>query len=302
MPQPLSRPAATLVGFVAVLLWALLAVFTAASGTMPAFQLTAITFAIGGVSLLLIRPSSLKAMQQPPQVWLLGVGGLFGYHFAYFFALRHAPPVEAGLINYLWPLLIVVFSALLPGEKLTWKHIAGCALALAGAVLVVTRGEGFSFETQYGLGYFAALCAALAWSSYSVLSRRFADVPSEAVTGFCLATAVLAGLCHLALETTVWPADLWQWLAILGLGLGPVGLAFYVWDIGVKRGDIQVLGAASYSAPLLSTLILILAGYASYSHIILAACLLITAGAILAASDLLFRRRRLDPTSAPPHS
>ena len=301
MPQRLSRPAATLVGFVAVLLWALLAVFTAASGTMPAFQLTAITFAIGGVSLLLIRPSSLKAMQQPPQVWLLGVGGLFGYHFAYFFALRSAPPVEAGLINYLWPLLIVVFSAFLPGERLKWQHILGCLLALAGAVLIVTKGRGLTLDAQYLPGYLAALCAALAWSSYSVLSRRFASVPSEAITGFCLATAVLAAICHLLFEQTVWPTDLWQWAAVIALGLGPVGLAFYVWDIGVKQGDIQALGAVSYSTPLLSTLILILTGYAEYTNLVLIACLLITAGALVAAKDLLFRRARpgVIPPAAP---
>lgn len=291
MASHLSRSTATFIGFTAVLLWSLLAFLTAASGTMPAFQLTAITFAIGGLSLLVIRPGAIKAMRQPLPVWLLGVGGLFGYHFCYFFALRNAPPVEAGLINYLWPLLIVVFSALLPGERLKWQHIAGCALALTGAVLVVTRGQGFGFDAQYTLGYATALCAAVIWSTYSVLSRRFAAVSSDAIAGFCLVTAILAAICHLLLEQTVWPTDLWQWAALIGLGLGPVGLAFYVWDIGVKRGDIQVLGAASYSAPLLSTLILILTGYATYSHVILIACLLITAGAVLAAKDLLFGRR-----------
>ena len=292
MSQTISRSAATLTGFSAVLLWSLLAFLTAASGTMPAFQLTAITFAIGGLSLLVIRPGAIKAMRQPLPVWLLGVGGLFCYHFAYFFALRNAPPVEAGLINYLWPVLIVVFSALLPGERLRWQHLAGCALALVGAGLVVTRGQGFSFEPQYAVGYGAALFAALAWSSYSVLSRRFAHIPSDAIAGFCLATAVLAALCHLLLETTVWPTNPWQWAAVLGLGLGPVGLAFYVWDIGVKRGDIQVLGAASYATPLLSTMILIAGGYAQYSHLLLVACLLITAGAVLAAKDMLFRTAR----------
>lgn len=292
MSTPLARPTATLVGFSAVLLWSLLAFLTAASGTMPAFQLTAITFAVGGLSLLLIRPASIRAMRQPPKVWLLGVGGLFGYHFAYFFALRSAPPVEAGLINYLWPLLIVVFSAFLPGERLKWQHIVGCLLALAGAVLVVTKGRGFTLDAQYLPGYFAALCAALAWSSYSVLSRRFANVQSEAITGFCLVTAILAAICHFAFEQTVWPNTAWQWAAVLGLGLGPVGLAFYVWDIGVKQGDIQVLGAASYLTPLLSTLVLILTGYAAYTHLVLIACLLITAGAIVAAKDLLFARKR----------
>jgi drug/metabolite transporter (DMT)-like permease len=293
MSAPLTPSTATLVGFVAVLLWSLLAFLTAASGTMPAFQLTAITFAVGGLSLLCIRPGSLKAMRQPPRVWLLGIGGLFGYHFAYFFALRSAPPVEAGLINYLWPLLIVVFSTFLPGERLKWQHLLGCALALAGAVLVVTRGHGLTLDAQYLPGYLAALIAALVWSTYSVLSRRFAQVPSEAITGFCLVTALLATICHLLLEQTVWPTDPWQWAAVIGLGLGPVGLAFYVWDIGVKQGDIQVLGATSYSAPLLSTLVLILTGYAQYTPLILVACLLITAGAIVAAKDLLFRHRRL---------
>ncbi len=292
MSHALSRSAATLTGFGAVLLWALLAFLTAASGTMPAFQLTAITFAIGGLSLLAIRPGAIKAMKQPLPVWLLGVGGLFSYHFAYFFALRNAPPVEAGLINYLWPVLIVVFSALLPGERLRWQHLAGCALALVGAMLVVTRGQGFSFDAQYAVGYGAALFAALAWSSYSVLSRRFAHVPSDTIAGFCLATAVLAAICHLALETTVWPDNPWQWAAVIGLGLGPVGLAFYIWDIGVKRGDIQVLGAASYATPLLSTIILIAGGYAQYSHLLLVACLLITAGAVLAAKDMIFRSSR----------
>lgn len=291
----MSRAAATAIGFSAVLLWSLLAFLTAASGAMPPFQLTAITFGIGGlagVALWPFRPSAARAIRQPWPVWLLGVGGLFGYHAAYFIALRNAPVVEAGLLNYFWPLLIVVFSAFLPGERLKWQHIAGCILALLGAVLVVTGGKGLSFDPAYALGYGAALFAALAWSSYSVLSRRLAHVPSDAITGFCLATSALAALVHFATEPTVWPADAWQWAAIVGLGLGPVGLAFYVWDIGVKHGDIQVLGAASYSAPLLSTAILVGTGYAKYSHTLLIACLLITAGAALAASDLLFRRRQ----------
>jgi len=291
MSAPLARPTATLIGFSAVLLWSLLAFLTAASGTMPAFQLTAITFAVGGLSLLVIRPGSLKAMRQPPKVWLLGVGGLFSYHFLYFFALRSAPPVEAGLINYLWPLLIVVFSAFLPGEKLKWQHLLGCALALSGAILVVTKGRGLTLDAQYLPGYLAALGAALTWSTYSVLSRRFASVPSEAITGFCLVTAVLAAICHFIFEPTVWPTEPLQWAAVIGLGLGPVGLAFYVWDIGVKQGDIQVLGAASYLTPLLSTLVLILTGYAEYTHLVLIACLLITVGAIVAAKDLLVPRK-----------
>jgi drug/metabolite transporter (DMT)-like permease len=288
-----SRGTATLIGFAAVLLWSLLAVFTAASGKVPPFQLTAMTFGVGGlagVALWPLRPHAITALRQPWQVWLLGVGGLFGYHFLYFTSLRNAPPVEAGLINYLWPILIVLFSALLPGERLRLHHILGALSALAGATLIVTGGQGLSLRSEYVLGYSAALAGALTWSTYSVLSRRFAAVSSDAITGFCLVTAVLSAVCHLFLETTVWPADTVQWLAVIALGLGPVGLAFYVWDIGMKRGDIQVLGAASYAAPLLSTTLLILTGFASYTHTILIACVLITLGAIVAAKDMILRK------------
>src|ERR1700748_923994 len=242
----MTRATATLIGFCAILLWAFLAYFTAASGNVPPFELLALTFGIGGiagVALWPFRPGAARAIIQPWPVYLLGVGGLFGYHAAYFIALRNAPPVEAGLINYLWPLLIVVFSALLPGEKLKWQHIAGVILALAGAALVVTGGHGFALDPRYLSGYAAALFAAVVWGVYSVASRRVAHVPSDAITGFCLVTAALATIVHFVVEPTVWPANAWQWAAIVGLGLGPVGLAFYVWDIGVKRGDIQVLGA-----------------------------------------------------------
>ena len=289
----MKRSTATLIGFVAVLLWALLALFTAASGKVPPFQLAAMAFAVGGaigMATWLVKPSRMLALRQPKRVWLLGVAGLFGYHFFYFTALRNAPPVEAGLIAYLWPLLIVLFSALLPGERLRIHHVVGSLLGLSGAALIVTGGGKFAFRPEYAFGYGMALVCALTWSSYSILSRRFSRVPTDVVTGFCLVTALLAALCHVLLEQTVWPANALQWLAVLGLGLGPVGLAFYVWDYGVKHGDIQVLGASSYASPLLSTLVLIAAGFADLTWIVAVACLLITAGAALAAKDLVFAR------------
>jgi drug/metabolite transporter (DMT)-like permease len=287
-----QRRFATLVGFTAVVMWSLLAVLTAASGKVPPFQLTAMAFAIGGglgLAAVLAR-GEVAELRQPLSVWLVGVGGLFGYHFFYFTALRNAPPVEAGLIAYLWPLFIVLFSALLPGERLRWFHLAGAGLGLAGTALVVGGGRGFSLDAAYLPGYGAALACALIWSVYSILSRRMSAVPTAAVAGFCLATAALSAVAHLALETTVWPATATQWLAVLGLGLMPVGAAFYVWDYGVKRGDIQVIGASAYAAPLLSTAILIVAGYAAATWNVALAALFIAGGGVLASKDLIFRR------------
>ncbi|MBP0614692.1 DMT family transporter [Jiella mangrovi] len=282
----------TLLGFAAVLMWALLALFTALSGDTPPFQLTAMSFAIAsiiGLVMLKARGVGIGVFRQRPAVWLVGVVGLFGYHALYFAALKNAPAAEASLIAYLWPLLIVLGSASLPGERLRWFHILGALTGLCGAALIVTRSGGVSLDPRYAAGYGLALLCALTWSSYSLLSRRFGEVPSDVVTGFCIATAVLSLLCHLAFETTVWPVSAGQWGAIILLGLLPVGGAFYLWDYGVKHGDIQVIGAASYAAPLLSTLVLVAAGKAEMRFEIWAAALLITLGAGLAALPL-FRR------------
>jgi drug/metabolite transporter (DMT)-like permease len=276
---------ATTTGLLAVLLWSLLALFTAASGTVPPFQLAAMTFLVGGlvgVATWIRRPQAVRSLRQKPVVWALGVGGLFGYHALYFAALRWAPPAEAGLINYLWPLLIVVFSSLLPGERLRAAHVIGALFGFAGVVLLISGRGALEARAEYLPGYLCAFACAFVWSGYSVLSRRFGEVPTDAVAGFCLATSALSLACHLLFETTVWPADAVQWLAVLALGLGPVGLAFYVWDIGMKQGDIRLLGIASYAAPVLSTVILVLAGYAPFTLALAASCAMIAAGALIA--------------------
>ncbi|UNK38501.1 EamA family transporter [Shinella sp. H4-D48] len=288
---------ATLVGFTAILMWALLALLTAASGKMPPFQLSAICFLIGslpGIVVLLARPERVRLLRQPAKVWMTGILGLFGYHFLYFTALRNAPAVEASLIAYLWPLLIVTGSALLPGERLKWNHILGTLLGLGGTALIVGR-NGVSFDSAYLVGYGAAFLCAFTWAGYSLITRRFEAVSTDVVTGFCIATSILSLVCHLALETTVWPQTGSEWLAVAGLGLLPVGAAFYAWDFGVKNGDIQILGAASYSAPLLSTLVLIVSGFAEPSLSIGIACLLVTGGAMLAAKDMILRKTAVKP-------
>ena len=280
----MTRRTATLIGFGAVLLWSLLALLTVATAPMPPFQLTALTFATGaGVGLVWgLATGTLGLLRGVGwRVYAAGTAGLFGYHALYFSALRLAPPAEAGLIAYLWPLLIVLFSGLLPGEVLRRGHVAGAVLGFAGAALIILGGRGEPGTGAFA-GYGLALLCALFWSGYSVLSRRFGNVPTVSVTVFCAATAVLSAVVHVLTETTVWPVPA-GWLAVIALGLGPVGLAFFVWDIGCKRGDIQVLGTASYAAPVLSTLALIAAGLARPSWALAGAVVLIVGGAALAA-------------------
>ncbi len=295
-PTPNIR-IATLIGSSAVLMWGLLALLTTMTGAVPPFLLAAMAFAIAttliALKWLIRRENIIAHLRQPPGAWILGVTGLFGYHFFYFMALRKAPAVEAGLIAYMWPLLIVLFSALLPGQRLRWWHIGGALSGFAGAAILVTGSTtGASFESEHLLGYTMALACALTWSIYSVANRRFSQVPTDTVGGFCGVTALLAAVCHLAFEETVLPASTGQWLAVLGLGLLPVGAAFFAWDYGTKHGNIQALGGFSYTAPLISTLLLIAAGKGDASWSVAAACLLIIGGAVIASKDLLFSDHR----------
>ncbi len=243
------------------------------------------SFAIGGalgLGWVIVTGDSRSLGRVSWKIYFFGTAGLFGYHFFYFSALRLAPAAEAGLIAYLWPLLIVLFSGLLPSERLKSGHIIGGVIGFAGAAILITQG-GTSFEAGAMFGYGSALLCAVIWASYSVLSRKLGGTPTSSVAVFCLATSVLSGIAHLGLETTVWPNEAIGWLAVIGLGVGPVGSAFFVWDIGVKRGDIQLLGVASYAAPLLSTFVLVIAGVAGLTGALFVASGLITLGAVIAA-------------------
>jgi drug/metabolite transporter (DMT)-like permease len=260
-----DRRRATLFGFSAIGLWAALAVLTTAAAGIPPFQLLALTFSLaGGLGCVwLLRPggAGIAALRQPPGAAALTIAALAGYHALYFIAFNRAPAVEVNLVNYLWPLLIVVFAGLLPGVRVYRRQWIGTLLGLAGAALVVTRGQSFTLQPKYIGGYLAALGAALTWAAYSVLNRRFGSVPSSAMAGSCLAAGVLGALIHLTSEAWVTPTP-GQWAAILAMASGPVGMAFWGWDRGTKHGDIVVLGMASYAAPMLSTGLLLIFGRA----------------------------------------
>ncbi len=291
------RRRAMAAGLAAICLWGSLAALSVLAGPVPPFQMVAMTFAVGA-SIGIVRARYRGVgwaglVRWPAKVWLLGIGGLFGYHALYFGALQLAPPAEANLVNYLWPLLIVLLSAPLAGEnergRLGWTHLAGAGLGFAGvALLAFGRGLTFAGDHAMGhaLGYALALGCAFTWALYSVLSRRFGDTPTDAIAGFCAASAVLSLLCHLVFEHTAWPSTPLAWLAVLALGLGPTGSAFYFWDHAVKRGDLRALGAFSYATPILSTAILIACGLAEPTGALLLAALLVTVGAALASREL----------------
>ncbi len=274
---------ANLLGAGAIASWAFLALLSRAAAAVPPFELVAICFAVsGGSGLLLLAASGrLRELRQPPWAWAHGIGGLFGFHALFFAALAWAPAAEANLLNYSWPLLVVLLSAWTLRRRVSPRQLLGVGLATAGCALLLGGGAHFSVAALPG--YLAAAASATIWAFYSVLARRFRDVPTGAVAGFCAATALLAALCHVAFEPRVVP-NIHAWMAAVALGLGPVGGAFFLWDIGMKRGDPRLLGTLAYAAPVASTLLLCATGYAPFTATLLAAAGLVAGGGLLAAT------------------
>jgi len=273
---------ATLAGCGAIGLWAFLALLSRAASEVPPLQLTAISFAVSAVLgvVWLAGRGQLAELRQPTLAWLHGVGGLFGFHALYFASLAHAPPATANLINYTWPLLLVLMSAAILRLRLTWRHLLGTTLALLGCAVLL--GGDAAFPAGAMLGYSLAATSAVVWALYSVLARRFAKVPSGAIVGFCGATALLAAVLHGMTGPWITPSPT-AWLAMVALGVGPVGLAFALWDVGMKHGDPRLLGTLAFATPVLSTLLLTSVGLAPFTTTTFLAAALVASGGYIAA-------------------
>ena len=266
----------TLEALGAIGLWSSLAALSLRLRHVPPFLLVGIALCLG--SLWGLRSIRLRDLR--PRVLALGVYGLFAYHLCIFLALRLAPPVEANLLNYLWPLLLVVLSPLfLPGTSLRPRHVAGAVIGFGGAALLVTGGR-VAFAGPAMVGYTLAVAAAVIWSTYSLLSKRLGDFPTSAIATFCLVSGVLSLACHALLEPVhaIRGADL---PALVAIGLGPLGAAFYLWDRALKLGDPRTIGTLAYLAPLLSTLLLVLSGEGRLTALSLVAMGMIVGGAVV---------------------
>ncbi len=263
-------------GLAAIALWGLLAALALKLAAIPPFLLTGLALVIGAM----VGGRALAHVPPPPAALALGVYGLFGFHFFLFLALRRAPPVEANLINYLWPLLMVVLApVIVPDVRFSARHGLAALLGFAGAALLITSG-GAALGAGQAAGYAFAAASALIWSTYSLMTRRLRHFPTAYVSWFCLVSGLASLACHFAFEPRYWPRES-EWLYLIALGIGPMGAAFYLWDRALKRGDPRAIGNLAYLTPLLSTLVLVAFAGATLTAMSLVAMALILAGAWL---------------------
>lgn len=238
----------------AIALWATLATLGLSLQHLPPFFLTGVALVIGSVPAWPL----LKQWKVPAGTLALGIYGLFGFHFLLFMALRIAPPVEANLVNYLWPLFIVVLApVILPGVKLQARHLLAALVGFAGAAIAILGASAGGATGTWSWGYLLALGSAFIWGTYSLMTRRVAAFPTAAIGLFGLVSGLLSLVCHWALEPRAAVSGQ-DWLLLAVMGLGPLGAAFFLWDKALKRGDARQIGILSYITPLASTALLML--------------------------------------------
>ncbi len=261
----------------AIALWASLASLGLALSHVPPFLLTGLALVIGSVPAWPLA----RHWRVPPRTLGLGIYGLFGFHFLLFIALRLAPPVEANLVNYLWPLLIVVLApVLLPGMALRPAHLAAALAGFAGAAIAILAAAGGNVRAAWSWGYLPALGSAFIWSTYSLWTRRVPAFPTAAIGLFGLVSGVLSLACHAALEPAT-ALSARDWALVAAMGLGPLGAAFFLWDKALKLGDARQVGILSYLTPLASTvLLLVVSGRPLTTGIAGAAALIIGAAVV----------------------
>jgi len=258
----------------AIALWATLASLGLALRHVPPFLLTGLALLIGSMPAW----PRIREWKVPPRTIALGIYGLFGYHFLLFVALRVAPAVEANLVNYLWPLLIVVLAPMfLPDLRLRFFHVVAAIAGFAGAAIAILGGGGASGAWSWG--YLPALASAFIWASYSLWTRRVPAFPTSAIGLFGVVSGALSLACHAVLEPSV-TLSARDWLLITVMGLGPLGAAFFLWDRALKLGDARQIGILSYITPLGSTALLLVVSGRAFTWSILASAALILGAAI----------------------
>lgn len=262
----------------AIALWATLAALSVSLSHIPPFLLTGIALLIGSVPAW----PQWRLWKLPPLTLALGIYGLFGFHFLLFIALRHAPPVEANLVNYLWPLFMVVLApVLLHGLHLRPVHLLAALLGFAGAAVAILGARSDAASGMgWAWGYIPALGSALIWASYSLLTKRVAPFPTAAIGLFGLVSGGLSLLCHWALEPAATLSGR-DWMLLAVMGLGPLGGAFFLWDKALKLGDARQIGILSYLTPLGSTALLMLVSGRGWSWSIALAAAMIIGAAVL---------------------
>jgi drug/metabolite transporter (DMT)-like permease len=287
-------------GLVAILLWSTTIAFsrslTEQLGTLTAAFWIYTLAGLIGLAVAGLQPgNSLHSMLRLPRAYLWGCGTLFVVYIAALYlavgsANNRTQVVAVGLLNYLWPGLSLIFSVPILKRKANHWLGVGIAMAIVGVWMATAAGSDSTIQTMLNEGsllpYSLALLAAASWGLYSNLSRRWGgEEEGGAVPLFLLASGLLLGALRLASpETSTWSP---RSLVELGyMALLPGMLAYVLWDVAVRKGNLVLVASLSYLTPLLSTLFSILVLGVESGPYLWSGALLVAVGAIICKQSI----------------
>jgi len=271
----------TLAGCVAILMWGTLGLLGSLSSDLPPYFILTVCFTIAGsLGAILcwkagVRPADIFKL---PMLFYTAL--LSFYHLSYLEAFHHAPSLPVSLINYLWPALFILIGNTCFNLGSGNAGFLGAAIGFSGIFILIAGGElSLNFAEFYGYGL--AFIGAALWALYSNLRRKDTLPVISSMTTICFGAAVFCGSITLASASDVPDISVSQWVVILSLGFGPAGGAFFLWDYGMKIGDAALLGVLGYSAPLISTFLMIAFGLGEFTWNVIAATSLIVSGGLI---------------------
>ncbi len=215
-------------------------------------------------------------------MWAFGIMGIYGANLSFVYAMQCAPPEKVDLINYLWPILVTILSPLVFKAKVNFLSMLGVAIAFAGIFVVLTNGASLAgFEMQYWPGFLLALLNVIFWGTYVIVSKKNSTVPNEMIGLYCGIGAICSLIIHCYTENFLLPSNK-ELVTMITIGLTGQGLAYILWDYGIKSGHYYLLCTLSYFTPILSILLLVKFQYTMASDHLWIAATLVSLGACLA--------------------
>lgn len=275
---------ATGVGCIAILLWSVGALITTTFKNLPSYEIISIT--LGSASLTLFATIAWQGkwdVFEKAELFpiLLATCAITGLQYFYNEAFKYAPALDADLINYLWPIHLLLLSTILPNERLRMNQLLGAILAFLGIMVLLITTTAHSLPgANYVYGCFAALLDGLLWASYMIITRYFKRNPYEMTAVYFGLGALFTLTLHFKYETYVAPTYT-QSAGLLTMGVFVIGSAYTLWTYGIKYGNYKLMSVIAYLTPILSVGFLALFRKATLSSSMMLACLLVTLGGTL---------------------
>ena len=223
------------------------------------FQLLFWAGIVGAISLFVVnlfqgKLNLLSTYTKDDYLKMVGMGflGIFLYYVFFYGSLALAPPGQVNVVNYLWPVFIIIFSIPILKEKYNYKTILAIVVSFIGALVAFTKGDIASFGGQYAGGYLLAATGALCYGLFSIIGKKLKYDKFSSMLVYYIAALILIIPTSIVVSGFAIPKSLTTIIAILALGGVINPIAFVFWFKALKMGNTHNMANLIYAVPFLA--------------------------------------------------